>query len=58
MNLAIKKAAAAKIDVKKKLGKSLITTFNELQNDFYAENNEAFEKVVRENFSGAQAVLQ
>lgn len=58
MNLAIKKAAAAKIDVKTKLGKELVTTFEELQLEYYAEHNEWFEEKIGKSFNESRAILQ
>lgn len=57
MNLAIKNAAA-KNDVKKLLGKELLTTYDQLQHDFYAEFNEEFEEGIRESFTQSREVLQ
>lgn len=56
MNSAIKNAAAAKIDVKVKLGKELVTTLDQLQRDFYVEYNEMLAEEVKESFMELRAV--
>lgn len=58
MNSAIKKAAAAKIDVKTKLGKELATTLNHLQYDYFTEFNALFSEDARESFTELRMFLQ
>lgn len=51
MNKAIKRAVAVKIDVKAVLGKELVSTFDQLQYEYYTEYDAFSENFVGESFA-------
>lgn len=58
MNLAIKNAAASKIDVKAELKKELAAALDDLQLDYSTEYTRWFQEEVGQNYAEARALLQ